>query len=127
MPTRGTTFPVYAGYADEIGAGPGTGFNLNLPVPPGSGDDVWIEAIRHGLAVIGSHGPRALVVALGLDASAEDPLGVLNVTRAGFAKAAQAIARLDVPTVLVQEGGYLCEALPHNLLAFLQGFEDARA
>ena len=52
-----------------------------------------------------------------------DPLGVLKVTREGFSQAAEAIAQLALPTVIVQEGGYLCPALPLNLIAFLRQFD----
>ena len=71
----------------------------------------------------GVSGIAALVVALGLDASEDDPLGVLKVTREGFSQAARAIAQLALPTVIVQEGGYLCPALPLNLIAFLKPFD----
>ena len=64
-----------------------------------------------------------MVVALGLDASEHDPLGVLKVTTAGFHAAAASLARVGCPTVLVQEGGHLCDALPVNLAAFLRSFE----
>ena len=116
-------FPFYAGYAEEIGRGAGLGFNLNLPLPHGSGDTQFLQALDAALARIRSFAPAALVVALGLDASEEDPLGVLKVTREGFTRAAQAIAKLALPTLLVQEGGYLCPALPLNLIAFLRPFE----
>jgi acetoin utilization deacetylase AcuC-like enzyme len=62
------------------------------------------------------------VVALGLDASEHDPIGALKVTTQGFGRAAEAIAALRVPTVIVQEGGYLCPALPVNLVTFLGQF-----
>ena len=119
-------FPFFAGYADETGTGEGVGFNRNLPLPPGSGDTPWLEAVEAGLATIAAHRPRGLVVALGLDASADDPIGALTVTRAGFAGAAERIARAGLPTALVQEGGYLCAALPDNLTAFLAAFDAAR-
>ena len=119
-------FPFYAGYADETGEGPGAGFNRNLPLPPGSGDAPWLAAIEAGLAAVAAHRPRGLVVALGLDAAADDPIGALRVTRAGFAAAAERIARAGLPTALVQEGGYLCAALPENLTAFLAAFDAAR-
>ena len=48
------------------------------------------------------------------------------MTQAGFAAAAQRIARAGLPTALVQEGGYLCPALPENLTAFLAAFDAAR-
>ena len=65
----------------------------------------------------------ALVVALGLDAAADDPLGVFNVTEAGFTEISKRVAALSLPTVLVQEGGYLCDALPRNLIAVLSAFK----
>ena len=40
--------------------------------------------------------------------------------------AGEAIARLKLPSVLLQEGGYLTPALGGNLAAFLSGFEAAR-
>ena len=119
-------FPFYAGYADEVGAGAGVGFNRNIPLPHRSGDAPWLAAIEAGLAAVAAVGPRALVVALGLDASQDDPLGALSVTRAGFEAAGTRIARLGLPTAIVQEGGYLCDALPDNLVAFLGAFDAAR-
>jgi acetoin utilization deacetylase AcuC-like enzyme len=119
-------FPFYAGYADETGAGAAKGFNRNLPLAPGSGDAPWLAAVEAGLAAIAALRPRALVVALGLDAAEDDPIGALRVTRAGFAAAAERIARAGLPTALVQEGGYLCPALPENLTAFLGAFDAAR-
>lgn len=119
-------FPFFAGYADEIGTGEGTGFNRNIPVAHGAGDALWLAAIREALAAVAGHRPTALVVALGLDASQDDPIGVLRVTREGFATAAEAIAGSGLPTAIVQEGGYLCEALPRNLVAFLEAFDTVR-
>lgn len=120
-------FPFFAGYSDEIGTGEGTGFNHNIPVAHGAGDAPWLAAIREALAAIAAYRPAALVVALGLDASQDDPIGALKVTRQGFAAAAEAIAGTGLPTAIVQEGGYLCEALPQNLVAFLGAFDAVRA
>jgi acetoin utilization deacetylase AcuC-like enzyme len=64
-----------------------------------------------------------VVVALGLDASFDDPFGGAKVTGAGFRSAGQMMARLGLPTLIVQEGGYLSETLGPNLAAFLDGFE----
>lgn len=120
-------FPYYAGYAEERGAGPGEGFNRNIPLPHGSGDAPWLAAIAQGLEAIARFGAGALVVALGLDASRDDPIGALQVTTEGFARAAETIAGAALPAVVVQEGGYLCEALPRNLAAFLDAYDAAAA
>jgi acetoin utilization deacetylase AcuC-like enzyme len=65
------------------------------------------------------------MVALGLDAFEGDPLKGLSVTTPGFARIGAAIARLGLPTVVAQEGGYLCPELGENLTAFLDGFGGA--
>jgi acetoin utilization deacetylase AcuC-like enzyme len=66
------------------------------------------------------------VLSLGLDAYERDPLSWLAITTDGFRRIAAAVSALGLPTVLVQEGGYLCADLGRNLAAFLRGFEDER-
>jgi acetoin utilization deacetylase AcuC-like enzyme len=119
-------YPYFWGHAHETGAGAGAGFNLNLPQPMGSPDVPWLAAGDAALARIREFAPTALVVALGLDASESDPLQGLKVTGAGFRAMAQKVASLSLPTVLVQEGGYLSDDLGRNLVQFLDGFEKGR-
>ena len=119
-------YPYFWGHAHEHGAAAGTGYNLNLPLPLGSPDPVWLATGDTALARVSEFAPTALVVALGLDASESDPLQGLKVSGAGFHAMAQKIARLGLPTVLVQEGGYLSDDLGRNLVQFLGGFEIGR-
>ncbi len=114
-------YPFFSGYAHERGEGAGHGYTLNLPLAPGSGDAAFLQALAGGLSAIRRFAPSALLVSLGLDAQENDPLGVLTVTTDGFARIGVEIAGLSLPTVVVQEGGYLCPELADNLLAFLQG------
>ncbi len=115
-------YPFFWGYADERGEGPGLGYNFNLPLPRKSGDGPFLEALQAGLRRIRSFAPDAVVVALGLDAFEGDPFGGLSVSTPGFARIAEAIAALRLPTVIVQEGGYLCDALGDNLTSFLAAY-----
>ena len=115
-------YPFFWGYADERGEGAGLGYNYNLPLQHKSGDDVFLEALAAASKRIEAFAPEALVVALGLDAFAGDPFGGLSVSTPGFARIAEAIAKLRLPTVIVQEGGYLCDELGDNLTSFLTGF-----
>ena len=119
-------YPFFSGYAHERGNGDGQGYNLNLPLAPGSGDAVFLEALATALAAIRRFAPSLLLVSLGLDAQENDPLGVLKVTTDGFAHIGAEIARLRMPTLIVQEGGYLCPELAENLIGFLTGFAKAR-
>src|SRR5207237_9836796 len=101
------------------------GANLNIPLPKGTGDDDYMQAFGGAAKAIRAFAPTALVVALGLDASEHDPLAGLAVTTDGFRRIGAAIARLGLPTVLVQEGGYLSQILGANLTAALAGYELA--
>ncbi|TGV84167.1 histone deacetylase family protein, partial [Mesorhizobium sp. M2D.F.Ca.ET.145.01.1.1] len=102
--------------------GPGLGYNFNLPLPRKSADAAFLEALGVAFQRIRAFSPDALVVAFGLDAFEGDPFGGLSVTTPGFSRIGEAIAGLDLPTVIVQEGGYLCDELGDNLTAFLTGF-----
>lgn len=116
-------YPFYCGYADETGARAGEGFNVNIPVPVGSGDQVWLDALDKVLQRIADFDPGALVVALGLDAHEADPLHGGSVTTGGFARMAEKISAKGWPAVIVQEGGYLTDHLGDNLAMFLSAFE----
>lgn len=115
-------YPFFWGHADERGEGPGLGYNFNLPLPRKSADAAFLEALAVAFQRIRAFSPDALVVALGLDAFEGDPFGGLSVTTPGFSRIGEAIAKLGLPTVIVQEGGYLCDELGDNLTAFLTGF-----
>jgi len=119
-------YPFFWGHADERGDGRGLGYNYNLPLPRGTGDEGFLQALDRALHRIRAFAPGALVVALGLDAHKDDPLAGLALSTAGFERIGAAIAGLGVPSVLVQEGGYLTGALGANLCAFLHGFQLAR-
>lgn len=119
-------YPWFGGYAAETGSGDGAGKTLNIPLAHGTGDEGYMPHLDHALDAIRAHKPGLILVSLGLDAHEHDPLGVLKITRDGFAEIARRVARLGLPTVLVQEGGYLTDDLGPNLGAFLAGFEGAR-
>jgi acetoin utilization deacetylase AcuC-like enzyme len=115
-------YPWFTGHAAELGGGPGEGFNRNFPLAIGSGDAVWLAALASGLETISSFRPDALVVSLGFDASEHEPLNALSVTEDGFARAGERIGGMELPTVIVQEGGYNVSLLGVLLKRFLEGF-----
>ena len=115
-------YPFFWGYAAETGEGDGEGRNLNLPLARGTADEAYLESLDGALARIADFAPGALVVALGLDAHESDPFQGLAITTAGFARITERIAGLKLPSVIVQEGGYVSEALGANLKSALRGF-----
>ena len=118
-------YPFSCGYGHELGTAQGLHYNRNLPLPKTTGDEDYLIALDDALATIRAYAPGALVLALGLDAYVNDPLKGMQVTTAGFAKIGAAVAGLGLPTVIVQEGGYLCDDLGRNLTAFMTGFQEA--
>jgi acetoin utilization deacetylase AcuC-like enzyme len=112
-------YPFYTGYAEEIGHGSGSGFNLNLPLAHGSAAGAMFAAIDHAAARIRAFGAEALVVALGFDAHARDPIGVLKLQSEDFGGVGARVKALGLPTVIVQEGGYAVDALTDCLSAVL--------
>jgi acetoin utilization deacetylase AcuC-like enzyme len=115
-------FPHWCGFADEIGAGPGEGANLNLPLRPGSDDGAFLAALDRICERVTDLEPSHLVVSLGVDAGDTDPESPLRVTNRGFAAVGDRLAALGLPTVLIQEGGYDLEALGLDVMAVLTAF-----
>ena len=115
-------YPFFWGHADERGEGRGLGYNLNLPLPRKTGDGGFLAALETAMLRLRSFAPDALVIALGLDAHESDPFGGLTVTTRGFGAIGARIGAAKLPSVIVQEGGYLNEALGANLASFLSGF-----
>jgi acetoin utilization deacetylase AcuC-like enzyme len=119
-------YPFFAGYRDEVGEGNGQGCNINIPLARDTGDDVFMEHLRQVLGKVRDFQPDVLLIALGLDASEHDPLAFMKITAKGFQRIGEALGAIGLPTVIVQEGGYLSEQLGGNLVAALAGFETAR-
>ena len=120
-------YPFHWGHASERGNGDGEGFNLNLPLPLLSGDQDFLSALDQAADAIQAFNPGALVVALGLDASIDDPLKGMSITTPGFHAIGKRIAGMGYPTLYVQEGGYLSDVLGDNLASFLRGAMDKAA
>jgi len=115
-------YPVVAGYEDEKGAGAGYGYNLNLSMPHGSPESVFFERLQEAIAALRRFEPDALVLSLGFDIYELDPQSQVAVTGDGFRRLGQAIGELNLPTLIVQEGGYHLESLQDNAEQFFNGF-----
>lgn len=122
-------YPYFAGYADELGIGPGRGSNLNLPLEAGTDDAAYLATLEQALAVVADFAPRFLVLSAGFDTFGGDPIGDFALTGAAYPAIGQRIATLGLPTLVVQEGGYAVAELGENVAGLLRGLLgiDARA
>ena len=117
-------FPYFSGYAEETGAGAGTGFNMNLPLPPATEFSAWVQALAQGLARIQRFAPDALVVSLGVDTFAQDPISFFRLASDDFSAYGRMIGACKIPTLFVFEGGYAVADVGVNAVNVLSGFED---
>ena len=117
-----TEYPFFLGYADETGAGAGQGANLNLPLPRGSDFARWSEALETALAAIQQFGAQALVISLGVDTFAGDPISGFTLQSDDYLRMGERLARMGLPTVLVFEGGYAVAEVGVNAVNVVQAF-----
>ena len=118
-----TEYPWYLGYADERGAGAGEGYNHNHPLPRGTDWTRYDATLGHALEQIAHYAPQALVVSLGVDIFEGDPISQFRLGAEAFPRLGARIAALNLPTVLVQEGGYAVAEIGDIVASVLDAFD----
>ena len=119
-------YPFFWGYPDEQGTGAGRGFNHNFPLPAGVDDDHYLQVLDQVLELIRQFTPGFLVVSAGVDTSGSDPLGDFDLSLEAFARIGEHLARMHLPTLLVQEGGYNTDQIGLAVVNLLRGFSRGR-
>ena len=119
-------FPRDSGNMDERGAKSAIGTNLNIPLPPGSGNGAYIKSMEQIVRpALEKFSPDFIFVASGYDASVNDPLGRMMVTSSGY----RAMARILIDVadnhcngrlVVAHEGGYSLSYVPYCGLAVIE-------
>jgi acetoin utilization deacetylase AcuC-like enzyme len=128
-------YPFYpgTGAAGETGRGPGEGATLNCPLPAGTGDEGYAEAIQgRVIPALRRFAPDVLLVSAGFDAWQNDPLGGMRVTGEGFRQWGDWLRALAEETcggrlMAILEGGYDLRALPRLVEAHLEGLSGGAA
>jgi acetoin utilization deacetylase AcuC-like enzyme len=119
-------FPANSGGLAEIGTGKGAGFNLNIPLPPGSGDGAYVAAFEQVvIPALHKYKPELIVVPSGFDGSGVDPLGRMMITSEGFRAMAKLLLKAAKDLcggrlVMSHEGGYSQTYVPYCGLAVLE-------
>jgi acetoin utilization deacetylase AcuC-like enzyme len=121
-------YPYYpgSGFWNETGTGEGQGYTVNVPLAPGKGDREYLWIYRNVLGPIArAFRPEFILVSAGFDIAADDPLGAMRVTPAGFSGLAGIILGLarelaGGKVLFLLEGGYdpsrLAEGVRRTLL-----------
>jgi acetoin utilization deacetylase AcuC-like enzyme len=123
-------YPPDSGWLDENGVGPGRGYNINVPLPPGSGHGAYVETMKRIVVpALRRFHPEVIVVASGLDANAQDPLarmmchsGTYREMTSLVKTAAQELCGGRL--VACHEGGYAPGYVPWCALAIIEVLAD---
>lgn len=114
-----TNFYPGTGFAWQKGEGKGEGFNLNFPLPGGTGEKEYLATLDKALEEINDFKYDLLVVVLGVDTYKEDPLASLQLEKSTYGKIAQKLKNWS-PKVILCAGGYSKE-VPDLWYEFVQG------
>lgn len=120
-----TEYPFFLGHADEKGAGPGEGYNVNYPLPFGTAWEQWSTALEDACRKLAAYAPDVVVVSLGVDTFEKDPISHFKLVSEDYPKIGARIAKLGLPTLFVMEGGYAVDEIGVNAVGVLTGFEGA--
>jgi len=120
--------PLYplSGRIDETGAGAGRGTTVNVPLPPGVGDDGYARVLDEIVVPLARrYRPQLLMMSAGFDAHWVDELAGMSVSLRGFARIVAALAQLSEELcegrlVATLEGGYDHDVLSYGVLNTLR-------
>lgn len=123
-------YPHYpgTGWYNEIGTGPGRGYNINVPLPAGTDDSGFITAFREILVPAAlEFKPDIVLVSSGMDAAIDDGLADMRLSMNGFTELASIVRSIARETcggkvAAVLEGGYDLDNIARSVAAVLQVF-----
>ncbi len=114
-------FPYFSGFAAETGSGMGAGYNLNIPLPAESDETVYLPMLDKALRAVHKFKPDVLVVSLGLDILRGDPTGTFNIDPSSMGEIAARLNDLNLPLLIIQEGGYNLRGIKKGVAEFFNG------
>ena len=121
-------YPAFPGRGsiDEIGEGKGSGFNINIPLNPGSGDDIYMKAIEKFMPVAKQFSPDVVAVSAGFDGHQHDLLLDLRLSVNIYYKIGKILSQNFRDVFATLEGGYNVEYFPKCLFNFLDGINNKK-
>lgn len=124
-------YPYYPGTGaiEDVGAGQGEGYTVNIPLPGGCGDREYLRIFQEiVIPIADQYKPEWILVSAGFDPHQRDPLGGMAVTERGFGVMASMLVDLAErhaggKIAFLLEGGYDLTALKGSAATVLQEIE----
>ena len=114
----------HGGYIEELGSGEGKGYTINVPLPPGTGDDLYIKAVEALLPIALEFRPDMVGISAGFDGHYSDPLLNLRLSLGIYHRIGQLLGRHFPACFATLEGGYQAEILYKGVLNFTAGIQQ---
>ncbi|MBN2589285.1 MAG: histone deacetylase family protein [Sedimentisphaerales bacterium] len=118
-------YPYFSGFADETGGNGGQGFNFNFPLPENAGHEMYLNTLEKAVKHIEKYSPMFLIICLGFDVMKGDPTGSFGLNNETMKQIGIRLAQMNLPTLIVQEGGYSLKNLKTGSKAFFNGFAQS--
>ncbi len=116
------SYPFYTGYANEVGSGNGTKFNLNFPLEIGTNIEIYKNTLSIALDAILDFNPDILIIAFGADTHIFDPQGGFHLETDDYLSIGKLVkSKISKPIIVMQEGGYYLEVVGKIICNFLDG------
>ncbi|MGH7246274.1 MAG: histone deacetylase family protein [Candidatus Levyibacteriota bacterium] len=119
-------FPYISGFANEIGIGEGKGYNKNYPLPLHASEELYLQTLKKAIENVVSYKPTYLIISLGFDTYVKDPIAGFALTIPFYERIGKEISSINVPTLLVQEGGYFLNDLGKIAICFCKGLDSKK-
>jgi acetoin utilization deacetylase AcuC-like enzyme len=127
-------WPPNIGWYTEDGVGEGKGYNINIPLPAGTGDRGYTKAWDAIVAPVAEEfNPDLILLSAGYDAHQADPLGQQQITTSGYYlltnRLVEMADRIGAPVAGFLEGGYNTRTLADSVVTTMSvlNAEDAHA
>jgi acetoin utilization deacetylase AcuC-like enzyme len=113
------------GWYKEDGTGDGRGFNLNIPLPPNTGDHGYLRAWQSLVEPVArEYKPQLILLSAGYDAHKDDPLAQQKISTNGYRMLAKRLQKLSVelkaPVLALLEGGYNTGVLAQSVIVTIE-------
>ncbi len=119
-------FPAFpgGGSINEIGEGKGKGYTINVQLPPGIGDDIYMNAVERLMPIAEQFNPDIVAVSAGFDAHQHDLLLDLRLSTNTYHKLGAILSKNFKNIFATLEGGYNIENLPKCIYNFIDGINE---
>lgn len=117
-------YPYITGFKNEKGVADGVGYTINYPLPVDASEALYKKTLQASLKHVRRFNPLYLVISAGFDTYIKDPIAAFKLTVPFYKEIGEEIASLQLPTLVIQEGGYYVSDLGEIAWSLVKGLSS---